>query len=269
MSFEIAHPLRLLVIPVCMALELWMAHIRKSRSLKERVSHILRHVLILLTALAFAGLSVLTASPDRTAWLVLDDSASVREEEVVSLARQALQEAGNDRKTGVIVFGRHAAVEKSIGGKTEWTGLYTVADRSASNLGEALSLASALLPTDTNGGIAVISDGAVTGTAEWAAGRNGIPVNTLKVERRTGPDAQVTEISVPDIEIPEIESPEVSIPEMEIPEIAFPDLIIPDLSETMDQLAAFSSGAMDMLSYLPALLEAASLAAEPVSVMQK
>lgn len=198
MSFEIAHPLRLLVIPACVALVLWMAHIRKSRSLKERVSHILRHVLILLTALAFAGLSVLTASPDRTAWLVLDDSASVREEEVVSLARQALQEAGNGRKTGVIVFGRHAAVEKSIGGKTEWTGLYTTVDRSASNLGEALSLASALLPTDTNGGIAVISDGAVTGAAEWAAGRNGIPVNTLKVERRTGPDAQVTDISVPD-----------------------------------------------------------------------
>ena len=198
MSFEIAHPLRLLVIPVCMALVLWMAHLQRSRSLKERVSHILRHVLIILTAMAFAGLSILTASPDRTAWLVLDASASVREEEVVSLARQALQEAGNDRKTGIIVFGRHAAVEKSIGGNTEWTGLHVSADRSASNLGEALSLASALLPTDSNGGIAVISDGAVTGAAEWADSRTGVPVNTLQVARKTGPDAQVTEISVPD-----------------------------------------------------------------------
>ena len=198
MSIEIAHPLRLLAIPVCAALVLWIAHLQKSRSLKEKVSHILRHVLIVLAALAFAGMSVLTASPDRTAWLVLDVSASVREEEVVSLARQALQEAGENRKTGIIVFGRHAAVEKSIGGKTEWAELHAAADRSASNLGEALSLASALLPTDSNGGIAVISDGAVTGAAEWAKSRTGIPVNTLRAARKEGPDAQVTQITVPD-----------------------------------------------------------------------
>ena len=105
MSMEIAHPLRLLVIPVCCALVLWIAHLQKSRSLKERVSHILRHVLIILTALAFAGLSLLTASPDRTAWLVLDLSASVREEEVTTLARQALEEAGESRRNSKRIAG--------------------------------------------------------------------------------------------------------------------------------------------------------------------
>ena len=198
MNFEIAHPLRLLAIPICAAIVFMTARIRKSRSLKERVSHALRYVLIILSALAFAGLSLLTASPDRTAWLVLDVSASAKEEETVSLARQALQQAGNDRKTGVIIFGRHAAVEKSIGGTAEWTEIHASADRGGSNLGEALELASALLPTDSNGGIAVISDGAVTGAEEWLKSGNSIPVNTLRVERRTGPDAQVTDISVPD-----------------------------------------------------------------------
>ncbi len=198
MSIGIAHPLRLLAIPVCCALVLWMAHLRKSRSLKERVSHVLRHVLIVLTALAFAGLSVLTVSPDRTAWLLLDLSASVKEDEVLSLARQALRETGGSRKTGIIAYGRHAAVEKSIGGGTELTGFHTGTDRSGSNLGEALELASALLPSDTNGGIAVISDGVVTGSEEWLENRTGIPVNTLQLERKTGPDAQVTEIRVPD-----------------------------------------------------------------------
>ena len=196
MSFEIAHPLRLLAIPLCAAVVLWTVHLQKSRNRKERVSHILRHVLIVLTALAFSGVSLLTASPDRTAWLVLDASASVREEEVAALARQTLQEAGENRKTGVIVFGRGASVDKSIGGKTEWTGIHAFPDRGGSNLGEALALASALLPTDSNGGIAVISDGAVTGTEEWTG--TGVPVNTLRVERKTGPDAQVTDISVPD-----------------------------------------------------------------------
>lgn len=198
MNFEIAHPLRLLAIPICAAIIFLTARIRKSRSLKERVSHVLRYVLIILSALAFAGLSLLTASPDRTAWLVLDVSASAKEEDTVSLARQALQQAGNDRKTGVIIFGRHAAVEKSIGGTAEWTEIHASADRGGSNLGEALELASALLPTDSNGGIAVISDGAVTGAEEWLKSENSIPVNTLRVERRTGPDAQVTDISVPD-----------------------------------------------------------------------
>ena len=152
--------------------------------------------MILLTVLALSGTSLLTASPDRTAWLVLDVSASVKEEEVLALARQALQEAGEDRKTGVIRFGRHAAVERSIGGKTGLTETYTFPDRGGSDLGEALTLASALLPSDSNGGIAVISDGAVTGLEEWAG--SGVPVNTLQVERKTGPDAQVTDISVPD-----------------------------------------------------------------------
>ena len=198
MSVEIAHPLRLLAIPVCCALVLFVAHLQKSRSLKERVSHILRHILILLTALAFSGVSLLTASPDRTAWLVLDLSASASEDETLPLAREALRKAGAERKTGVIVFGQHAAVEKSIGGETEFTEVHAGVDRGGSDLGEALELASALLPSDANGGIAVISDGVVTGTEEWLKSRTGVPVNTLQISRKTGPDAQVTEIRVPD-----------------------------------------------------------------------
>ena len=197
MSIEIAHPLRLLAIPVCCALVFIVAYLQKSRSLKERVSHILRHLLIVLAALAFAGMSLVTASPDRTAWLVLDLSASAKEDEILSLGREALQKAGEDRKTGIIAFGRHAAVEKSIGGNAELSEIHTSVDRGGSDLGEALELASALLPSDANGGIAVISDGAVTGVEEWLESRTGVPVNTLQTERKTGPDAQVTEIQVP------------------------------------------------------------------------
>ena len=198
MSFEIAHPLRLLVFPACALLVAFTAYKLRSRSRRERISHILRYVLLLLSALAFAGTSLRTPSPDRTAWLLLDASASVNEEETISLVRDALRESGGNRKTGIIVFGRHAAVEKSIGSTAEWTGIHVTTDRTGSDLGEALSLAAALLPSDTNGGIAVLSDGAVTGAEDWLAGSPGIPVNTLRLPSRTGPDAQVTEISVPD-----------------------------------------------------------------------
>ena len=197
MSLEIAHPLRLLAIPACCAAVLCFAFLQKSRSRKEKISHILHHAVILLGALAFAGLSVMAASPDRTAWLVLDVSASVKEEEVTALAREALEKAGGDRKTGVIVFGRNAAVERSIGSTAGITEIRAGTDRDASRLGEALSLASALLPTDSNGGIAVISDGAVTGAEEWLKGGSPVPVNTMTAGRKAGFDAQVTEISVP------------------------------------------------------------------------
>ena len=197
MSVEIAHPLRLLAIPVCCALVFFVAHIQKSRSRKERLSHLLRHVLVILSALAFAGVSILTASPDRSAWLVLDLSASANEQEVLSLANEALRETGESRKTGVIVFGRHAAVEKSIGPSAALSEIHATVDRGGSDLGEALELASALLPSDANGGIAVIADPAVSGVEDYLASNPSVPVNTLQIEGKSGPDAQVTDLQVP------------------------------------------------------------------------
>ena len=196
MSVEFMHPLRLLALPVCAAIVLAICLIRKSRSRKERISHILRYVIIALAVLALAGMSLLTASPDRTAFLLVDVSASVNEAETLRLAREALEKNG-DRQTGVIAFGGNAAVERPIGRTTPLGDLTARVDRSASDLNGALQLASALLPTDSNGGIAVISDGRVTGEETFLRSAGGVPVNVLKTETRSGADAQVTGVSVP------------------------------------------------------------------------
>ncbi len=196
MSVEFMHPLRLLALPVCAAAVLAICLARRSRSLKEKISHILRYVIIALAVLALAGMSLLTASPDRTAYLLVDVSASVNEEETLRLAREALEKSG-DRQTGVIAFGGNAAVERPIGRTTPLGDLTARVDRSASDLNSALQLASALLPEDSNGGIAVISDGRVTGEEGFFRSAGGVPVNVLKTETRSGTDAQVTSISVP------------------------------------------------------------------------
>ena len=196
MSVEFMHPLRLLALPVCAAVVLAICLLRKSRSLKERISHILRYVIIALAVLALAGMSLLTASPDRTAFLLVDVSASVNEEETLRLAREALEKSG-DRQTGVIAFGGNAAVERPIGRTAPLGDLTARVDRSASDLNSALQLASALLPADSNGGIAVISDGRVTGEEGFFRSAGGVPVNVLKTEARSGTDAQVTSVSVP------------------------------------------------------------------------
>ena len=196
MTIEFMHPLRLIALPVCSAVILGLCLLRRSRSRKERISHILRHVIILLTVLAMAGMSLLSASSDRTAFLLVDVSDSVNEEETLRLAREALENTGN-RKTGVIAFGRNAAVERSLNQTSPLTELTARVDRSGSDLNSALQMASALLPTDSNGGIAVISDGRVTGEENFFSSAGGVPVNVLRTESRSGADAQVTSVSVP------------------------------------------------------------------------
>ena len=196
MSVEFLHPLRLLAIPVCAAAVLLICLRRRSRSRKERISHILRHVMILLSAAALAGMGLLTASPDRTAFLLVDVSASADREETLRLAGEALAEAGG-RKTGVIAFGAETAVLRSPGQEAPVDAAEVRVDRSGSDLESALQLAAALLPEDSNGGIAVISDGRIPGGERLAGAAAGLPVNVLKTGTRAGADAQVTSVSVP------------------------------------------------------------------------
>ncbi len=196
MSVEFMHPLRLIALPVCAAAVLMICLIRRSRSLKEKISHALRYMIITAAVLALAGTGLVTASPDRTAFLLVDVSASVNEEEALRIAREALKSSG-DRRTGVIAFGGNAAVERSLNQTAPLGDLTARVDRSASDLNSALQLATALLPTDSNGGIAVISDGRVTGEENFFRSAGGLPVNVLKTETRTGTDAQVTGVSVP------------------------------------------------------------------------
>ena len=196
MSVEFMHPLRLLAIPVC-ALVVWLiCHFRKSRSRKERISYALRYVLIILAALALAGTGLLTASPDRTAFLLIDVSASVNEEETLRLAKEALAEAG-ERKTGIIAYGADTTVVRSPGQEAPPDDSEVRADRRGSDLYGALQMASALLPADSNGGIAVISDGLVTGEENLLPAAGGLPVNALKTGTRDAADAQVTSVTVP------------------------------------------------------------------------
>jgi Mg-chelatase subunit ChlD len=197
LSVDFLHPLRLLLLPLCAAAVFAMAFFRRSRNRKERLSHLLRYAIILLTVLALAGTGILAPSPDRTAWLLVDASASAGTEQTLELARQALANAGENRRVGVIAFGRDARVERGLGQAGELSGIESRVDRGASNLGEALQLASALLPADANGGIAVISDGLVTMDTGDREAVEGIPVNVLKTAHRGGPDAQVTKVEVP------------------------------------------------------------------------
>ena len=214
MSVDVLHPLRLLILlllcgaatAACLLFSRRGGKKRakrgavpvskRARGRGEILSYGLHGLAALLCALALAGTGILAPSPDRSAFLLLDVSASVDEEEVLSLAREALSQS-DGRAVGVIAFGRDARVERGLNQSRPLGEIESRLDRSGSDLGEALALARALLPTDANGGIAVISDGRVSLPQGTDNSAFGLPVNVLKTAPRSSPDAQITKIDLP------------------------------------------------------------------------
>ncbi len=196
MFVDFTHPIRLWLIPAGVIAVTVLAVIWRTGSRKQRISQGIRYALILLTALSLAGTGVQTPSPDRATWLLLDASASMDAQEGLRLAREALGSAGEDRTVGVILFGKNASVEKSLQHQPTLDTISSRTDAGGSRLGEALALAEALLPTEVNGSIAVISDG-LTDETEWTGHGELIPINVLKTERKGNRDAQVTAVKAP------------------------------------------------------------------------
>lgn len=199
MWLEFSHPLLLLLIPLCALAVHLIARRYPSKSKKARISHILRHALILLTVLALAGMSVRSGSSDKAAWILVDASASAagRPEEASRLVNEALASIEDERQTGVIVFGKNAMVEVPLSDAPEFSGVTTAVNASGSDLSQALALAGALLPSDASGGIAVISDGLIAEIDASSLQSRGISVNALKIEPTTSGDAQVTKVELP------------------------------------------------------------------------
>ena len=200
MWLDFAHPLLLGLLIPC-GLIVWLTARRNpSRTMKSRISHGLRYVLVALTVLAIADVRIPGSADQKAAWLLIDASASMAgsRDAVARMADQALTARDQGRKVGVIVFGGDAMVESSLSDEPDFTGVTAAVDASGSNLSQAISLASALLPSDAQGGIAVISDGLVDSADGAGLRERDIPVNALKVDTGSAEDAQVTRVDVPD-----------------------------------------------------------------------
>ncbi len=168
---------------------------------KARLSLILHTVSALLCALAVCGFSVSSVSRDRAAFLLIDASASAasQQETMIQAANAALSAAPEGQKTGVIVFGGNALVEAPLGTNGQLNGVASPVDPNGSNLTAALSLASALLPSDAAGTVAVITDGLIGEAEAQALMERGIPVSVLVVSGNAKTDAQVSRVAAPSL----------------------------------------------------------------------
>ncbi|MEX0978511.1 MAG: VWA domain-containing protein, partial [Pirellulales bacterium] len=127
----------------------------------------LRSLLIVLVAMALAEVQIVRTSPRVAVMYVVDRSLSVPADKTSTLVEYIRRSAAThlDRaradRSGVIVFGREAAVESPpLEGTAHLPARFESAvDPEATNLAAALRLAQAVFPADSAKRVVVISDG--------------------------------------------------------------------------------------------------------------
>jgi Mg-chelatase subunit ChlD len=140
-----------------------------------RAGAVVRALVAVLLVLACAGPYLRTAQPGRDLVVVFDRSRSMppdseaRLAETLELARRSAQ--SGDR-IALVAFGAEPALEVAPNAALRWGGTFARAvDRDGSNLGSALELALAVLPTQRPGSILLVSDGESNGRDPVAAAR--------------------------------------------------------------------------------------------------
>ncbi|MBA2570558.1 MAG: VWA domain-containing protein [Chloroflexi bacterium] len=155
---------------------------------RRRTSLFLRATMLSLLVLALAGLQLALPVDRQTTVFVVDLSDSVGadgQSSALAFVREALEERPGGDQAAVVAFGRDALVERLPAELEDIDRIASVPTKSATDIGGALRLASALFPDETQKRIVLISDGNDTtgrGQAEAAlASSRGIRIETYVV----------------------------------------------------------------------------------------
>jgi len=188
--FTIARPellaVGLIVLVVTLSLSLAARHhLAKGR---RRLSLVLRTVILASLVLALAGFQLVWPVDRLTTVFVVDLSDSVGQagrDSALSFVRDSLEERPEGDKAAVVAFGGEALVERLPAELTDLDRFASVPATSATDIGGALRLASALFPDDTQKRIVLVTDGNDTtglGQSEASlAGARGVQVETYEV----------------------------------------------------------------------------------------
>jgi uncharacterized membrane protein len=178
-------------------------HLSKGR---RRVSLVLRTVIISALVLALAGLRLDLPVDRLTSVFVVDLSDSVGpagRAAALDYVRQALAVRPGGDQAAVVAFGRDALVERLPAELGDLEGIASVPTRSATDIGGALRLASALFPDETQKRIVLISDGNDTtgrGQSEAAlAASRGVRIETYEVGLGGADEVIVQRLTTPSV----------------------------------------------------------------------
>ncbi len=149
----------------------WWMHVCGLSGLSRK-----RQMFAFITRLCLVGVLVMVLAEPRSvrrqdamSVIYLVDISDSIGEETVNKAFEFIADTASKKpqkdKVGLVVFGRHAAVElppRVILPMDEAITVNSLIDRDATNLEEALSLAAAMIPADHQGRIVLMSDGTAT-----------------------------------------------------------------------------------------------------------
>ncbi len=189
-SFDTPLALLLLIPALAITIGLHLGARRRMGSGRRRAALALRSVLLAALVFALAGFQLVLPVDRLATVFVVDLSDSVGNagrEDALAFLRETLAERPADDVAGIVAFGKQALVERLPSDLTEIDRIASTPVRSATDIGAALRLASALFPDDAQKRIVLLSDGNDTtgdGQAEAAlAASRGVRIET----RRIGP----------------------------------------------------------------------------------
>src|SRR5262245_47957276 len=189
-AFE-APLLLLLFIPAfLLTIVLHIAARRRVGVGRRPIALVIRSVLLASLVLGLAGLQVVLPVNRLATVFVVDLSDSIGNagrEDALAFVRSALEVMPDEDVAGIVAFGKEALVERLPSELAEIDRIASAPVRSATDIGAALRLATALFPDDAQKRIVLLSDGndtTGTGQAEAAlSAARGVEIET----RRIGP----------------------------------------------------------------------------------
>ena len=189
-AFEVPIALLLLIPALAFTIGVHLASRRHVGSRRRRVALAVRAALLAALVFALAGLQVVLPVDRLATVFVVDLSDSVGNagrEDALAFLRETLAEEPDGDVAGIVAFGKQALVERLPSDVKEIDRIASIPIRSATDIGAALRLATALFPDDTQKRIVLLSDGNDTtggGQAEAAlAASQHVQIET----RRIGP----------------------------------------------------------------------------------
>jgi Ca-activated chloride channel family protein len=194
MGITLDTPLALLLLVPVLAFTVGL-HLASRRHLgarRRRAALLVRTALLTALVLALAGLQVVLPVDRLATVFVVDLSDSIGNagrEDALAFLRETLADKPSGDVAGIVAFGKQALVERLPSDLTEIDRIASVPVKSATDIGAALRLATALFPDDSQKRIVLLSDGNDTtggGQAEAAlAASQHVVIET----RRIGPGA--------------------------------------------------------------------------------
>jgi uncharacterized membrane protein/Mg-chelatase subunit ChlD len=203
-AFDAPLALLLLLPALGLTFALYAAARRRTGTGRRRIALVVRTLLLTALVFALAGFRLVLPVDRLATVFVVDLSDSVGEagrEEALAFVRESLALMPEGDEAGIVGFGKGALVERLPAELREIDRIASTPVRSATDIGAALRLASALFPDDAQKRIVLLSDGNDTtgqGQAEAAlAAARGVQVETRVIGLGSAPEVLIERLTTP------------------------------------------------------------------------